>query len=165
MVRGWVYVIVNEALPGLVKIGFSLKDPVIRARELNHTGAPHPYAVAYDALVNEPRELEQRLHIHLNHAKEGKEWFKLAPKEAVAAIRKLADELLLENLALPIVLDEMDTTVSGVPHEERCQFEGCILGGEHHFEGQLYCRWHFRELSKPEKAAAIRMLREEQEGL
>ena len=165
MVRGWVYVIVNEAMSGLVKIGFSLKDPVIRARELNHTGAPHPYSVVYDALVHEPRELEQRLHIHLNHAKEGKEWFKLGPKVAVTAIRKLAKELLLENQAFPTLLDEIDSTDPDVPPEKRCLFDGCNLEGEHRFKEQLYCRWHFRELSKPEKAAAIRMLREEQEGL
>lgn len=34
--RGWVYVISNPTIPGLVKIGFSTKDPLLRAEELNH---------------------------------------------------------------------------------------------------------------------------------
>jgi len=32
--KGWVYVITNKAMPGLVKIGFSMKDTEIRASEL-----------------------------------------------------------------------------------------------------------------------------------
>ena len=41
--KGWVYVISNQAMPDLVKVGFSTKDPTLRASELNHTGSPHPY--------------------------------------------------------------------------------------------------------------------------
>ncbi len=44
-VRGWVYVITNAAMPGLVKVGYSLKDPSLRARGLGNTGAPHQYEV------------------------------------------------------------------------------------------------------------------------
>jgi len=57
-VRGWIYIITNKSMPGLVKIGYSLKDPIIRASELAHTGSPHPYAVEYDVLVVEPRTLD-----------------------------------------------------------------------------------------------------------
>ncbi|KFC76184.1 GIY-YIG nuclease family protein [Massilia sp. LC238] len=43
--KGWVYVITNKAIPDLVKVGYSRKDPELRAAELNNTGAPHPYMV------------------------------------------------------------------------------------------------------------------------
>jgi hypothetical protein len=33
-IRGWVYVIFNEAMPDLVKVGYSTKDPNLRAEEL-----------------------------------------------------------------------------------------------------------------------------------
>lgn len=49
-------------MPGLVKVGFSTKDPELRASELNNTGAPHPYVVDYDALVENSRDIEQRVH-------------------------------------------------------------------------------------------------------
>ena len=60
--RAWVYVITNKTMPGLHKIGFSTKDPVLRAEELSHTGSPHPYTVVYDALVENARDIEQAVH-------------------------------------------------------------------------------------------------------
>ncbi|HPA47526.1 MAG TPA: GIY-YIG nuclease family protein [bacterium] len=43
--KGWVYIIANKAMPGLVKVGYSMKDPELRAAELNNTGSPHPYVL------------------------------------------------------------------------------------------------------------------------
>ena len=45
--KGWVYVISNKAMPGIIKVGYSNKDPKERAAELG-TGAPHPYKVEYE---------------------------------------------------------------------------------------------------------------------
>lgn len=85
-VKGWVYVISNKAMPGLVKVGYSMKDPELRARELNHTGAPHPYAVDYEVLVDEPYSIEQGTHRDLSAKREGREWFRCTAEEAIAAI-------------------------------------------------------------------------------
>lgn len=59
VLRGWVYVITNKAMVDLVKVGFSTKDPVLRAREFDATGVPHRYEVVFDALVSNPRDVEQ----------------------------------------------------------------------------------------------------------
>ena len=56
--KGWVYVISNISMQGIVKVGYSTKDPELRAEELNHTGAPHPYLVDYDMLVENPRKVK-----------------------------------------------------------------------------------------------------------
>jgi hypothetical protein len=88
--KGWVYVITNAAMPGLVKVGFTMNDPEIRARELNHTGSPHPYIVAYDILVDEPRQIEQSTHKLLLQKLEKKEWFRCSSEEAIAAIKLIA---------------------------------------------------------------------------
>lgn len=88
--RGWVYVITNRAMPGLVKIGYSMKDPDIRAEELNHTGSPHPYEVEYELLIDEPRDLERQVHRRLSSKREGKEWFRCSPEEATAIIKLIA---------------------------------------------------------------------------
>ncbi len=69
--KGWVYVISNKAMPGLIKVGFSMKDTEIRANELNHTGTPHPYVVEYDVLVESPRDVEQNIHKKLHAKQEG----------------------------------------------------------------------------------------------
>lgn len=165
MARGWVYVITNPAMPGLVKIGYSLKDPLLRAKELNHTGAPHPYVVRYDALVHEPRNLEQVLHQRLEQQREGKEWFRISVLDAVQHIRLVAaDKILLESGA---------TTGGSVAGEEQeqeqqldlCDYKGCNLEAERNVDGRRYCLWHAREVRNPQHAAAIRRLREEQEQM
>jgi len=74
--KGWVYVITNRAMPGLVKVGFSTKYPDMRAKELDHTGSPHPYQVEYEMLIEEPFHIEQKTHKRLSSKREGKEWFK-----------------------------------------------------------------------------------------
>jgi hypothetical protein len=88
--KGWVYVITNKAMPGLVKVGYSTKDPEIRASELNHTGSPHPYLVEYELLIDEPYQIEQKTHKLLSSKREAKEWFRCTPEEAVAAVKQIA---------------------------------------------------------------------------
>jgi len=99
-VRGWVYIITNKAIPGLIKIGYTLKDPILRANELDNSGAPHPYQVHYEVLVYEPLEIEQRTHKALKDFREGKEWFRCSLEDAVTAIHKVIGEgsILIENI-------------------------------------------------------------------
>lgn len=85
--KGWVYVITNKGLPNLVKVGFSSKDPRLRAAELDNTGSPHPYEVEYEILVENPERLERAVHRALHSKREGKEWFRCSVEEAVLAIR------------------------------------------------------------------------------
>lgn len=97
-IRGWVYVISNAAMPDLLKIGFSLKDPTLRARELANTGSPFPYKVEYEALLENPRDVERRAHQHLADQREGREWFRCTFDQAVSAIRAVtANKMLLEE--------------------------------------------------------------------
>lgn len=96
--KGWVYVITNEAMPGIVKVGYTLKDPDIRARNLNHTGSPTPYVVDYELLVENPKAIEKATHELLAAKREGKEWFKCTSEEAIAAIKQIVnDEFITEN--------------------------------------------------------------------
>lgn len=74
---------------GHSKIGYSTKDPKLRAAELNHTGSPYPYVVEYEMLLEEPYQIEQRIHKVLSSCKEGKEWFRCSIKEAITAIKEI----------------------------------------------------------------------------
>ena len=96
--KGWVYVISNRAMPELVKVGFSTKDPELRASELNHTGSPHPYLVEYELLIEAPYDVEQRVHKALHRMREAKEWFRCSPEEAVAAIKTVAGSTGLHEI-------------------------------------------------------------------
>lgn len=97
-VRGWVYVITNKAMPELVKVGYSTKDPEIRAEELANTGTPHAYVVEFDVLVENPRDLEQKAHAQLSAFHERKEWFRCSVTQAVEAIKSVSgSSVLLER--------------------------------------------------------------------
>jgi rubrerythrin len=101
MVRGWVYVISNKAMPKLVKIGYSERDPINRATELGAgTEVPFRYEVIYDALVYSPYKVEQHVHRNLVDLRAGKEWFECDWIAAVNAVRSVAadlNELLVEK--------------------------------------------------------------------
>jgi len=85
---GWVYVITNPAMPDLLKVGFSMKHPSLRADELYHTNNPHTFTVQYEVLVQNPSTLESLVHAELKSCNEGKEWFRCKISDAISAIRK-----------------------------------------------------------------------------
>ena len=97
--RGWVYIITNDGMPELIKIGYSMKDPWLRAEELANTGAAHPYRVLYDALTFEPRDIEQSTHAKLASRRVGREWFSCSVDDAIQAILDVIreDSLLVET--------------------------------------------------------------------
>jgi hypothetical protein len=86
--KGWVYVMSNKAMADLVKVGYSAKDPELRAKEFEHTGSPHRYVVEYELLIEEPRQVEQSTHRLLSSKHERKEWFRCSPEEAVATVTR-----------------------------------------------------------------------------
>ena len=61
--EGFVYVMSNPAMPGLVKIGITEKMPHLRAQEISaHEGLPERMQLEYYALVTgAPRAVEQRV--------------------------------------------------------------------------------------------------------
>lgn len=83
---GWVYVATNPSLEGLVKVGFSTNDPRKRMRELSQAGLPFDHRCVFWVMCNHPRDIEQRVHRHLREHRAAKEWFRLTPEEAAAAI-------------------------------------------------------------------------------
>lgn len=89
--KGWVYIITNKAMPDLVKVGFSTKDPIDRAKELS-TGSPHPYIVEYEICVENPQKIEKSTHEILSFINEGKEWFRCNIETAIKAIRKSCND-------------------------------------------------------------------------
>lgn len=85
--RGWVYAITNPLLDGLVKIGFSMKDPILRASEgFDPAGLPDNFVVRYMAFVEEPRLVEQLCHKIIEEHRYKKEWFRISLNHAVATI-------------------------------------------------------------------------------
>lgn len=95
--RGWIYVMSNPAMPGMVKVGFSGQDPLKRAKELDGTGTPLSFVVEYDVLVLHAHALEQRIHKRLSRVRQrdSREWFGCSVAAAIAAVRAEAGSKLM----------------------------------------------------------------------
>lgn len=96
---GWVYVVANKAVPGLVKVGFTTRpDPKKRLRELDQAGLPYPYDLLYAQWVAEPQRIEKEAHHALSIHRENREWFRCTAKEAEAVIRNLAPAPIVKQI-------------------------------------------------------------------
>lgn len=60
--RGYIYVASNKAMPGLVKIGMTTKNPRERLKELYTTGVPVPFSLIFEQRVKDPHLAEKVLH-------------------------------------------------------------------------------------------------------
>ncbi len=88
-----IYILINEAMPGYVKIGMTgnLEE---RIRSLDNTSMPLPFECYYAATVKNAREVEKLMHdIFLDHrVRSNREFFELAPDRAVSALKLVAIE-------------------------------------------------------------------------
>ena len=48
MAGGYVYMLTNASMPGMFKVGRTVRDSRGRARELYTTGVPTPFEVAFE---------------------------------------------------------------------------------------------------------------------
>src|ERR1700731_1343772 len=65
---GYIYILFNPSIPGLVKIGKTERDPRERARELSQaTGVATPFEVAYTAAFADCDVAERSMHAVLEH--------------------------------------------------------------------------------------------------
>lgn len=63
MSYGFVYIIYNESMPGLYKIGHTTKAPLERCRELSDkTSVPTKFLIYCYGELNNPWDLEKDLH-------------------------------------------------------------------------------------------------------
>ncbi len=86
-----IYVLINESMPGYVKIGRTTNLEQ-RIRSLDTTGVPLPFECFYACTVQNALFVEKQLHdAFLDHrVRSSREFFEIAPDRAVAAL-KLAE--------------------------------------------------------------------------
>jgi len=150
--KGWVYVISNEAMPGLVKVGFTSKDPEARARQLDNTGSPHPYLVCYEILVEDPRRVERLAHGSLSGKSENKEWFRCSIEEAISAIKHSAGEKIITEIYTRSdrlraeVLQQVENGLENIERNHKEALEGI---SRRRGEQDLAAQEQFKKLGKP----------------
>lgn len=102
---GNVYILVSSANPLLTKIGRTLLDPYIRARELSRgAGVTSELVVVWHERVSDCVAVETALHHRLKakkHDQGGDEWFRVTPKEAIPVLIGLAQRYSLPPTGTP----------------------------------------------------------------
>ena len=61
----FVYILINEAMPGYIKIGRTSTSVEQRMKELDKTSVPLPFQCYYAARVEDDQTLERTLHAAL----------------------------------------------------------------------------------------------------
>lgn len=140
MSRGYVYVLTNEAMPGLVKIGKTTRDVEQRVSELWQTGVPSPFVVAHSVLSPDCSDMERAAHDNFSNFRvnQGREFFRVEPSIAHQFLIDFLDEQVnsIVDLYMPDhVLVEADyavdpsaisiiSLVAGIPEPDvRCVLE------------------------------------------
>ena len=77
---GFVYVLGNDDMPGLVKIGLSSLLPEDRAKKGFTTFVPSPFEVLFRAVTSRPVKLEKAVHDLLapHRNKSNREFFRVS---------------------------------------------------------------------------------------
>ena len=86
---GYVYVLVNSSMPGLLKIGYTDRDPNLRAKELSAaTGIVFPFIVAYYAETLDAPGAEEEIHRILSpyRINDNREFFSMEVRDAISTI-------------------------------------------------------------------------------
>ena len=82
-----VYILTNEAMPGLIKIGRTNGDLAGRIRALYQSGVPLPFELYYACEVQDSAFVEGQLHEAFgdHRISKNREFFRLAPERARAS--------------------------------------------------------------------------------
>ena len=92
--EGIVYVLINPAMPGMVKIGKTSRAMDARLNELYGTGVPVPFECAYAARVSDEGTVERAFHLAFGpyRVNPKREFFSIEPEQAIALLRLMEIE-------------------------------------------------------------------------
>lgn len=88
---GYVYILSNQAYPGLLKIGYTTHDVVARAAELSAaTGVAGPFEVEYWHLTAEAEDVEREVHEHFKAVRvnQKREFFRVEIDYAIEQLER-----------------------------------------------------------------------------
>jgi hypothetical protein len=86
---GYIYLLVNRSMPGLVKIGRTNRAIGTRVRELSTpTGVPTPFEVILDVFVKDSAKAERLVHERLasHRTAPNREFFEVVTSTAIQVI-------------------------------------------------------------------------------
>lgn len=94
MESGYIYILNNQYITGLLKIGFTTRDPQDRVRELSsHTGVPGKFNLVYAWEVENPSYVEKVVFSTLKKYRAEGEFFSITSDEAKSKIIEILQRL------------------------------------------------------------------------
>ena len=89
-----VYILTNEAMPGIIKIGWTDNSVEQRMKELDKTGTPLPFTCYFAKRVDDPKFVESKLHEAFDEfrIRENREFFRMSADQAKAALEIASGE-------------------------------------------------------------------------
>lgn len=116
MTKGYVYILKNPSMPGLLKIGKTTRSVQQRANELWQTGVPTPFEVVAEVLSPDCHELEKAVHSLLagTRVSEMREFFAVDEAHArrsLSAAHVSQVSMLVEEYCPDQVMVEADACV------------------------------------------------------
>jgi hypothetical protein len=96
--KGYVYILTNESMPGLVKIGRTSRSVEARANELCQTGVPTPFIVAHYVASPDCAALERKMHdcFFFQRVAQDREFFRTSVEEVAQHLDRLLREQVTE---------------------------------------------------------------------
>jgi predicted RNA-binding Zn-ribbon protein involved in translation (DUF1610 family) len=93
IINGFIYLLSNENIPNLIKIGYCKRPVEERVKELSsQTGVPNSFTIEAYFGSDRPEDDERKVHEELkNYRIEKKEFFKISATEAVENITHILD--------------------------------------------------------------------------
>lgn len=86
-----VYILRNEAMPGIIKIGRTAGDLASRMRQLYTTGVPVPFQCIFAVKLEHVADVEKTLHFAFGGQRlnENREFFTVEPERVIAILKLL----------------------------------------------------------------------------
>lgn len=98
---GRVYVLSNKAMPGLLKIGYTMNTVEGRVKELSSaTGVPTEFSIEYQVECRDAAGVEALVHEALQNSRHNnsREFFSISLTEAIEVIRAHTKEIIDEEI-------------------------------------------------------------------
>lgn len=92
----YIYILENDTMPGLVKIGFTKNKPSERVKQINAaTGVALDFDVKYQYPCFNAHDLEKEIHIYLEsqgfRVNKKKEFFNITVNQAISVIERIGE--------------------------------------------------------------------------
>lgn len=123
-----IYVLTNEAMPGLIKIGITNGDISERVKQLDNTSIPLPFECFYAAEVTDAAKAERAIHSAFgdHRVRSSREFFKLSPDKPKAILELLCLKIVTPGVEL--FTEPGDKEALGEAKKRRANFSFAAVG-------------------------------------